>query len=53
VTILTEFICSQRKKRKETETLKKLLRTDYFNADNELGSLDIFRMGLKKFLEEK
>ena len=50
---MTVFICSQRKKRKETEILKKLLKTDYFNADNELGSFDIFKMGLEKIFRGK
>jgi hypothetical protein len=53
VTILTVFICFQRKKRKEIEILKKLLKIDYFNAVNELGILNIFEMTLEKIFRGK
>ncbi|APD89537.1 hypothetical protein BM524_06870 [Alteromonas mediterranea] len=42
-----------KEKRKETQIMKKLLKTDYFNAVNELGILTFFEMTLEKFLGEK
>ena len=42
-----------KEKRKETEILKKLLKTDYSNAVNELGTLDILKMGLEKVFERE